>query len=143
AEGDEIAQDMRQRVKIIEDAAKAIELRAPESLAARQQALKERVKTLCDGLTLDDQRMLQEVSILADKSDITEELVRAKSHIRQFMQWIDSPEPVGRKLDFLMQEINREVNTIGSKASDAEISMKVVVMKNELEKIREQIQNVM
>ena len=143
AEGGEIARDMLQRLKIIEDAAKEIEARAPASLAARQLALKERVKTLCNGLTLDDQRMLQEISILADKSDITEELVRAKSHIRQFMQWMDSQEPVGRKLDFLMQEINREINTIGAKASDAEISMKVVIMKNELEKIREQIQNIM
>jgi len=142
-EGAEIAKDMLQRLSAIEAAVAAIEARAPEALAVRQQALKERVAALCNGMPVDEQRMLQEVAVLADRSDITEELVRAKSHIRQFVQWVTSSDAVGRKLDFLMQETNREINTIGSKAADADISLKVVVIKNELEKIREQIQNVM
>ena len=143
AEGDEISRDILQRLKYIESLMGQIETKAPESLAARQQALKERVKTLCEGVEVDEVRMLQEIALLADRSDITEELVRAKSHVKQFMQWLDTQEPVGRKLDFLMQEINREVNTVGSKASDSEISVMVVAIKNELEKIREQVQNVM
>jgi len=142
-EGAVIAADMRQRLEIIAGAVGDIELRAPLSLADRQKTLQERVKTLCNGVTVDEQRMLQEIAILSDRSDITEELVRAKSHLQQFGRWLDGPEPAGKKLDFLIQEINREVNTIGSKASDAEISMKVVVIKNELEKIREQLQNAM
>lgn len=143
AEGQEIARDMLQRLQSIEQAVQDIELQAPEALKQRQQTLKERIATLCNGVAIDEQRMLQEIALLADRSDITEELVRAKSHIRQYMQWLDTQEPVGRKLDFLLQEMNREVNTIGSKASDASISMKVVIIKNELEKIREQVQNVM
>jgi uncharacterized protein (TIGR00255 family) len=142
-EGAVIAGDMRQRLAIIAGAVLDIELRAPVSLADRQKNLQERVRTLCNGVTVDEQRMLQEIALLSDRSDITEELVRAKSHLQQFGRWLDGPEPAGKKLDFLVQEINREVNTIGSKASDADISMKVVVIKNELEKIREQLQNAM
>jgi len=142
-EGQEISRDILQRLKEIENIAAKIETKAPESLETRKQTLKERVKILSEGVEVDEGRMLQEIAILADKSDITEELVRAKSHIKQFMQWLDTQEPVGRKLDFLMQEINREVNTIGSKVSDSEISIMVVAIKNELEKIREQVQNVM
>jgi uncharacterized protein (TIGR00255 family) len=143
AEGAEISRDILQRLKDIESVMGQIETKVPESLAARQLALKERVQTLCEGVEVDEVRMLQEIALLADRSDITEELVRAKSHVKQFMQWLDTQEPVGRKLDFLMQEINREVNTVGSKASDSEISVMVVAIKNELEKIREQVQNVM
>ncbi len=117
--------------------------RAPEALAARLLTLKERVRQLCDGVAVDEQRMVQEIALLADRSDVTEELIRAKSHISQFRKWLGSSEAVGKKLDFLLQELNREVNTIGSKASDADIAMKVVGAKNELEKIREQVQNVM
>ena len=142
-EGEEISKDILQRLEDIEKMAGEIELRAPESLVARKQALKQRVKTLCEDVGVDEGRMLQEIAILADRGDITEELIRTKSHIKQFMQWVDTQEPVGRKLDFLIQEINREVNTIGAKASDSEISLMVVVIKNELEKIREQVQNVM
>lgn len=143
-EGEEISKDILQRLEDIEKMAEEIELRVPESLVARKQALKQRVRTLCEDVGVDEGRMLQEIAILADRSDITEELIRAKSHIKQLMQWVDATqEPVGRKLDFLIQEINREVNTIGAKASDSEISLMVVVIKNELEKIREQVQNVM
>jgi uncharacterized protein (TIGR00255 family) len=92
---------------------------------------------------VDEARVTQEIALLADRSDITEELVRLKSHIKQFQQWLDTQGPIGRKLDFLMQEMNREINTIGSKISDSSIALLVVEIKNELEKIREQIQNIM
>jgi uncharacterized protein (TIGR00255 family) len=87
--------------------------------------------------------MAQEIAYLADRSDITEELIRAHSHLKQFEQWLEASDAVGRKLDFLIQELNREVNTIGSKASDSQISQAVVLIKNELEKIREQVQNIL
>jgi uncharacterized protein (TIGR00255 family) len=103
-----------------------------------------RISSLCDNVEVDEARMLQEIAVMADRCDITEEIIRAKSHIKQFFSWISSQEnTVGRKLEFLMQELNREFNTIGSKVSDSEISMQVVTVKNELEKMREQIQNVM
>ena len=143
AEGAALTDDLNTRMSHVETVLAEVTQRAPEALAARMQALKERVRQLCDGVAVDEQRMAQEIAMLADRSDITEELVRAKSHISQFRKWLASSEAVGKKLDFLLQELNREVNTIGSKASDADIAMKVVGAKNELEKIREQVQNVM
>jgi uncharacterized protein (TIGR00255 family) len=91
---------------------------------------------------LDPNRLAQEVAFLVDKSDITEEIVRAESHVKQFRGMIESEVPAGRSLDFLLQELNREVNTIGSKGGDAGMSQIVVSLKSELEKIREQVQNV-
>jgi uncharacterized protein (TIGR00255 family) len=143
AEGTAIARDISQRMQAIERLADDVGTRAPAVLETRAQALKERIKNLCAEVTIDEARMLQEIAILADRSDITEELVRARSHIHQFVLWIGASESIGRKLDFLIQEINREINTIGSKASDSDISLLVVAIKNELEKIREQVQNVM
>jgi uncharacterized protein (TIGR00255 family) len=90
----------------------------------------------------DPSRFQQEVAFLAERTDITEEIVRAESHMTQFGTLLEGNEPVGRKMDFLLQEINREVNTVSSKANDAEISQKVVDIKSELEKIREQVQNI-
>lgn len=142
-EGAEITADMRSRLGSIRQWIEHIESIFPQSLAEREQALRERISKWCAGVDLDAGRMAQEIAYIADKSDITEELTRAKSHIKQFDQWLDTPEAVGRKLDFLLQEINREVNTIGSKASAAQISLQVVQIKNELEKIREQVQNIL
>jgi len=142
-EGGEIAHDLRERLSSIKTVIEEIEQVFPRALAERQTALRERIQKLCEEIELDASRMTQEVAIIADKSDITEELIRAKSHLKQFDQWLESTEPVGRKLDFILQEINREINTIGSKASDARISLNVVLVKNELEKIREQVQNIL
>jgi uncharacterized protein (TIGR00255 family) len=142
-EGAEITADMRGRLGSIRQWIEHIESIFPQSLAEREQALRERISKWCAGVDLDAGRMAQEIAYIADKSDITEEITRAKSHIKQFDQWLDTPEAVGRKLDFLLQEINREVNTIGSKASAAQISLQVVQIKNELEKIREQVQNIL
>jgi uncharacterized protein (TIGR00255 family) len=142
-EGAEITDDMRARLVTIQQWIEDIESIFPQSLADREQALRDRISKWCAGVDLDAGRMAQEIAYIADKSDITEELTRAKSHLKQFDQWLDTPETVGRKLDFLLQEINREVNTIGSKASDAQISLHVVQIKNELEKVREQVQNIL
>ena len=102
----------------------------------------ERLKQAGLELKLDDERVLKEVALYADRIDITEELTRLESHFDQFADYAQSTSPVGRTLDFLSQEMNREVNTIGSKANDPQISRLVVLMKSELEKFREQVQNV-
>ena len=105
-------------------------------------ALIERIQKAGLDLPIEDERLLKEVTIFADRSDISEELTRLQSHFQQFRDCLKAREPVGRMLDFLAQEMNREINTIGSKANAAEISQQVVKMKAELEKIREQIQNI-
>jgi len=112
-------------------------------LSEYQDKLKERITRLTEGkVALDPNRLAQEAAFLADKSDITEEIVRVESHLRQFQTIMESGGPVGRTLDFLLQELNREINTIGSKAGDARLSQIVVGVKSELEKIREQVQNI-
>jgi len=142
-EGATIAQDIAARLDEIAGRFSAIAARSAEAVSERVRALQERIKVLCDGVAVDEQRMHQEIALLADRSDITEELVRAQSHVEQFRRWLTSDEAVGKRLDFLVQELFREVNTIGSKSADAAISVQVVGIKNELEKIREQVQNVM
>ena len=97
---------------------------------------------LTGGLELDRERLLQEVALLAERSDVTEELTRLKSHVEQFLSLGVAAEPVGRKMDFLLQELHREINTIGSKSASTDIAYRVVEMKAELEKVREQIQNI-
>ena len=114
----------------------------PPSLKAYQERFKERLRTLLEGNELDPSRFEQEVALWAERMDITEEMVRAESHLKQFRALFGSQDAVGRKMDFLLQEIHREANTIGSKANDAEISQRIVEMKSELEKIREQVQNI-
>ena len=136
------------RADIIEKKARVMELAAkiaPLSEAdkvAQYEKIKARISELCGDVQLDEGRLITECGIYADKIAIDEELVRLSSHFAEFDRILASPEPVGRKLDFLLQEINRETNTIGSKACDAEIAKCVVEMKSELEKIREQIQNI-
>ena len=141
-EGRQTAADIINRIDTVKGYVNRIQTAAPELLLQRRETLREKIQTLCDGVILDEGRLTQEIALLADKSDITEELVRLESHIHQFGGWLDTREPVGRKLDFLMQEMNREINTIGSKISDSTIALLVVEVKNELEKIREQIQNI-
>jgi uncharacterized protein (TIGR00255 family) len=107
-----------------------------------QKRFAERVKELSGGLALDEIRLVQEIAIMADRSDITEEIVRFKSHILQFQDLLEGDDAAGRNIDFLIQEMNREINTIGSKSADAEISRKVIEIKAELARIREQVQNI-
>ncbi len=119
-----------------------IRLRAPQVVLEYQKRLAERIKELAGGLELDAARLAQEVAVMADRCDITEEIVRMQSHIAQFEALLQSDEAEGRKIDFLLQEMNREINTIGSKGNDADIARQVIEAKSELGKLREQAQNI-
>ena len=141
-EGENLQKDLAQRIDAIENHAAEIESRHPEVIKEYQEKLNERIKTLNEGFDLDKTRLAQEAALLADRSDVTEEMTRLKSHLNQFRNFFNANEPIGRKLEFITQEINREVNTTGSKSSDIIISNRVIEMKSELEKIREQVQNI-
>ncbi len=140
AEGAALRDDLDARADAIEATVAEVEARAPARLDRARQRLRERVAELAG--TLDPARLDAEIVLLADKLDVTEETVRLRSHLDQFRQALGATEAVGRRLNFLSQEIGREINTIGSKANDAEITGLAVSMKEELEKIREQVQNV-
>jgi len=142
SEGGVLAKDIQSRLEHIRRELGAIKERFPASLEAYRGRLQDKLQSLLGGLEVDPVRFQQEIAFLAERTDITEETVRAESHFVQFMAVLQGEDPVGRKLDFLLQEIYREVNTISSKANDAEISQRVVEMKSELEKIREQVQNI-
>lgn len=141
-EGAALANDINQRALFLESVMEEIGTKAAGVVEANIARLRERVSQLMVGQPLDEGRMAQEIALMADRYDITEELVRFRSHLQQFTGTMKSGEPVGRKLDFLLQELNREVNTVGSKANDAGIAALVVSLKAELEKIREQVQNI-
>lgn len=141
-EGEKLRDDVFSRGQIILDCVSFIEERSPQTVKEYNDKLTERVHELIGDVALDEERIIQEVAIYADKVAVAEETVRLRSHIEQLNEFIGSDEPVGRKMDFLVQEINRECNTIGSKANDVAIARKVVAMKAEVEKIREQIQNI-
>ena len=141
-EGENLQKDLAQRIDAIENHAAEIESRHPEVIKEYQEKLNERIKTLNEGVGLDETRLAQEAALLADRSDVTEEITRLKSHLNQFRNFFNANEPIGRKLEFITQEINREVNTTGSKSNDIVISNRVIEMKSELEKIREQVQNI-
>ncbi len=141
-EGADLEADIRQRLDSIRKLLEKIAARREEHLEAAQESLKERVQKLLDHAGMDETRLAQEAAIMADRLDITEEIVRAGSHIDRFFEYLTSQEPVGRRLDFLTQELFREFNTMASKSCDSEISQAVVEVKGELEKIREQVQNV-
>ncbi len=135
--------DLVKRIGAMRKAAAKIRKQAPTVASRYRQQLIERVKTAgLEAPPAEDDRLLKEVVYFADRSDITEELTRLESHFQQFDDCLKSKEPVGRTLDFLAQEMNREVNTIGSKANDSLISREVVTLKAELERFREQAQNV-
>lgn len=141
-EGEKMKQDIFSRGQFILECVSFIEERSPQTVKEYNDKLIERVHELIGDATLDEARIIQEVAIYADKVAVAEETVRLRSHIEQLNSFINSSEPVGRKMDFLVQEINRETNTIGSKANDVDIAIKVVDIKAEVEKIREQIQNI-
>lgn len=141
-EGTNLKKDLQKRINALQKAVKAVAKQAPKSAKRHRDALLDRLKQAGLDLKMDDERVLKEVALYADRIDITEELTRLESHFEQFADYAKSKAPVGRTLDFLSQEMNREVNTIGSKANDPIISRLVVTMKSELEKFREQVQNV-
>ena len=142
-EGAHLAEDLALRIGVMRQSAGKIQKQSPETAENYRKHLLERIKSAgIEAIAPDDERLLKEVVVFADRSDITEELTRLQSHFQQFEDCRKSKEPVGRTLDFLAQEMNREVNTIGSKANDAVISREVVTLKAELERFREQAQNV-
>ncbi len=141
-EGAALARDIQAHVRALRQAAAAVSSRAPVLIQAHFEKMQKRVEKLLGGALPDANRLNQELAVYADRSDISEELARLDSHLTQFEGGLKSREPVGKTLDFLLQEMGREVNTIGSKANDADLAMHVVRMKGELEKIREQVQNV-
>lgn len=142
-EGKKLSEDIENRCDYISKIIKTIETRSPQVVLEYKEKLRERVNELLeDSVQIDETRLNTEVVVYADKSAITEETVRLNSHIYQLKKALTEKQPVGRKLDFLIQEMNREVNTIGSKSNDLEIVSHVVELKSELEKIREQVQNI-
>jgi len=141
-EGKGLCRDVREKLATLENYRMTLLARAPKVVAAYQEKLAKRIGELTEGIEVDPSRLATEIAIFADKSDITEELVRIESHLGQFQQILEITEPIGRRMDFLIQELNREINTVGSKASDITIAQLVINFKAELEKIREQIQNI-
>ena len=141
-EGAALTADIEARLQVFIELLDSIEENIPRIIADRENGLKERLEKLLGTIDLDPVRLAQEVAVMVDKSDVTEEMVRLRSHIDQLSDLLESTEPVGRKLDFLIQEFLREVNTIASKINDAENAHKTVALKSELEKMREQVQNI-
>lgn len=141
-EGKALARDLTQRIRTIAATADAVERRAPLVVEEHLVRMRARVEKLLNGGEADTQRLHQELAVYADRSDITEELTRLRSHLAQLDGTMRRRGSIGKTLDFLLQEVGREVNTIGSKANDAEIATQVVEIKAELEKVREQVQNI-
>ena len=140
-EGELIAKDVRNRIEQLDILNKEIKQRAPQDVMKLHEKITERLRIILKDEAIDSNRILQEAVIMAEKSDISEETTRIENHIKQFLYILDSDTIIGRKLDFLLQEINREVNTLAYKSNDFTISKVVVDMKTEVEKIREQVQN--
>lgn len=142
AEGEKLSDDINSRVEFILDKVSFVEARSPETVNEYRQKLEARIREMLQSVSVDEQRLLTETAVFADKVAVAEETVRLRSHIRQLLDMMSSSQAVGRKLDFIVQEMNREANTIGSKASDVSIAHAVVDIKAEIEKIREQVQNI-
>ena len=141
-EGKKLAEDILNRLTTIENYTTQVEQRSPETVKEYREKLTARMQEVLQSTTIDPQRILTEAAIYADKVAVDEETVRLLSHVAQLRTMVESDEPMGRKMDFLIQEVNREANTTGSKCNDVEIARVVVGLKAEVEKMREQVQNV-
>ncbi len=141
-EGEAIARDLSSRLDLIEAGVEKLEQLAPRAVEAYRARLQERVAELTQNAAVDPQRLVQEVAIFAERTDVAEETTRLRSHLAQLRALLQSDEPFGRRMDFLVQELHREVNTTGSKSQHSEISAQVVALKAEVERVREQVQNV-
>lgn len=141
-EGEKLAQDIRSKAEKIAQLVAQVEARSPESVNEYREKLRQRMQEVLENTQLDETRILTEAAIFADKVAVDEETVRLHSHLDQLHEMLAQDGAVGRKLDFLIQEFNREANTIGSKCSDVALSRVVVDLKGEIEKIREQVQNI-
>jgi uncharacterized protein (TIGR00255 family) len=141
-EGERLRADMLSKLETIEGLVSVVEERSPQTVREYRQRLEARLRELLEDRNVDEQRLITECAIFADKTAVDEETVRLRSHIAQFRTMLEDGSPIGRKMDFLIQEFNRESNTIGSKCNDAQLASVVVELKSEIEKIREQLQNV-
>ena len=141
-EGEKLRADILSKADTILEHVAFVESRSPQTVREYHEKLRQRMEELLENTQVDEQRLLTEAAIFADKVAVDEETVRLRSHISQLREFLNAGEPIGRKLDFLVQEMNRESNTIGSKAQDVEIAKRVIVIKAEVEKIREQVQNI-
>jgi uncharacterized protein (TIGR00255 family) len=141
-EGSALAKDLSAHVTTIRAVVDRVEARVPDMLGAARTRLRDRIGQVCQDAEYNQQRLEAEIALFADRSDVTEECVRLRSHLDQFMACFDAPDPAGRRFTFLLQEMNREINTIGAKSQDLAISQDVILAKEEVEKIREQVQNV-
>ena len=141
-EGERLRRDMLGKLETIEGLVSVVEERSPQTVKEYRERLEARLRDILADRSLDEQRVITEVAIFADRTAVDEETVRLRSHIAQFRTMLEEGSPIGRKMDFLVQEFNRESNTIGSKCSDASLAKVVVDLKSEIEKIREQLQNV-
>lgn len=142
SEGVKLKEDLQDRLELLGSSVKEVERYAGDSVSHYRDLLFQRLRQADLELDLDDERVLKEISLFADRSDISEEITRLGSHMDQLAEFLDASGPVGRKIDFLLQEMNREINTIGSKSNDIRISRHVIDFKNELERFREQIANI-
>ncbi len=142
-EGHQIEKDIRCRIENIQNLIKNIELESKNYSNERQNQMREKISKLLDEKELDESRLIQEVAYISERVDITEEIVRSSSHFDQLLSYLSEPEPVGKRINFLLQEIGREVNTIGSKSPQLQVTNHVIEIKGELEKIREQAQNIL
>jgi len=142
-EGHQIEKDIRSRIENIQNLIKDIELESKNYSNERQNKMREKISKLLDEKELDESRLIQEVAYISERVDITEEIVRSRSHFDQLLTYLSEPEPVGKRINFLLQEIGREVNTIGSKSPQLQVTNHVIEIKGELEKIREQAQNIL
>lgn len=142
-EGKQIQDDILKRIKNLQNAIDSAEHISGNFISEKQAQLQEKISELLNGESLDESRLIQEVAYLADRADVTEEIVRCRSHFDQLHTYLDREDPVGKRINFLIQEIGREINTIGSKSPQTDVTKHVVEMKGELEKIREQAQNIL
>ena len=141
-EGEKLRADILSKADTILEHVAFVESRSPQTVREYHEKLRQRMEELLENTQVDEQRLLTEAAIFADKVAVDEETVRLRSHISQLREFLNADEPIGRKLDFLVQEMNRESNTIGSKAQDVELAKRVIAIKAEVEKIREQVQNI-
>lgn len=142
SEGLKLGEDLKRRVEKLDEVLGKIESLSSQNVENYRQKLQSRISELLGDVSLDEQRLIQEVALLAERSDVTEECVRFRSHNQQFLAALEEEVPVGKKLTFLLQEMNREANTIGAKALNVSISQLVIFLKEEIEKLREQVQNI-
>lgn len=142
AEGEKLVCDLKEHLAFIANATQEVEKRSPQIVTEYRARIEERMRDILGSASYDETRLLTEVAIFADKVNVNEETVRLRSHVAQFTQMLEDGGSVGRKIDFLIQEMNREINTIGSKSNDLDVARIVIDVKAEIEKLREQIQNV-